>query len=159
MSRVTLQAITVNFTTLLSGDAAISIQVPDSFNGINDASNGRFLSHFEVWSDGGTMGDRLHNIRIEDTDLILQGAGIPTGGFPNYPVIYYLEDTSVTETTNFKRGLSIFPDTPVVINKLDSREPFDFIPSGFYIKGTFTTANGLLIGQKIRINVFWGKLI
>ena len=82
----------------------------------------------------------------------------PTTLFPDYPVIISFQDDDVTESSTVKKGYFLAPGIPLEISKFDDREPFDFVPSGFYLKAKFKTSNSILPGQKIRVNFIWGKL-
>lgn len=154
MARVTFKPICIVYTANDSGEANISIKIPGTFSGVTDDKSGRFLKYLDVWTDTGTIGDRITGLRLEDTDLILQGLGL-SANFPDYPVIHYFQDQDMVETDNIKRGLFL-TDRRIRLEKIDEREPFEFIPSGFYLKASYL--NGALLGgQKIRVNVGWGK--
>lgn len=163
--RVILQPVSVVLTTGLSGTADLSMKVPGTFTGLTDDKNGRYFKGVKMWTDGGAMGDRIYALRLEDTDGILNtlyGLGQfpnPVTIFPNYPTLLSFQEDDIVETSTLLKGFFISPDQPLDIEKIDPREVFDFVPSGMYFRGTFKTANGLLLGQKIRINFYWGKLV
>lgn len=157
MGRITFQPISISLTTNGSGDANLSVRVPGTFTGPSDDKSGRFLKFIDVWSDSGTDGDRICDLRIEDSDAILAGIGL-SGNFADYPVLYYFEDREVEESASVKRGLYLINGL-TRLEKIDQRDPHNFIPSGMYLKGTFKTANVVALGQKVRINLGWGKNI
>lgn len=156
MSRVTFSPICMVFTADITGVANLSVKVPGTFNGITDDKNGRFLKYVDIWTDIGTNGDRLSDLRIEDTDTILQNLGISTAAFPDYPILYQFQDQDLVETASLKRGLFL-KDQLIHIERIDPRDPYDFIPSGFYLRATYINA-AALGGQKVRVNVGWGKI-
>lgn len=156
MGRITFAPLNVELTTDLGGSASLSVRVPGTFTGPTDDKNGRFLRYVELWPDSSSNGDRIYDCRIEDTDLILQGLGI-SGAFPSYPVLYYFQDQDIVETSTMKRGLFFSSRGPMRLEKIDPREPYDFVPSGMYLKATIDVSNPIPLGQKIRVNIGWGK--
>lgn len=162
-TRIILQPVSMVLTTNLSGTAALSLRIPGDFNGLTDDKNGRFFKGVEIWTDAGAVADRIYGLRLEDSDGILtalHGAGqfpVPSSVFPNYPVLLSFEEGEINETATLLKGFFIPPNKVLSIDKIDPREVFDFIPSGMYFKGTFQSSNGILGGQKVRINFYWGK--
>lgn len=147
-----MKSVCMAVETGLDGIANFSAKIPGTFNGVADNCNGRFLKSVQVWADSPANGDRLHNARVEDSDLILQGLGLHVN-FPNYPVLVYFEDEELDETSQIKKGFYIPESGALRMEKLDPRDNFDFIPSGMYLKGRITST----ALKTFRINCVWGK--
>lgn len=157
MSRISIQPVCLLLSTNDEGTAALSLKVPGTFAGATQEKSGRLIKYFDIWTIGGTEDDRIYDMRIEDTDEILRATG-QSGAFPDYPVLYYFQDQDIEEKDELKKGFLLKPAHTLHIERIDQvRDPFDFVPSGMYFKATFSTANETKSGQKLRMNVGWGK--
>lgn len=158
MPVVRLYPLGLKVVTGENGSVDFSLSVPGTFAGITDDKPGRFLSRIEVWTENGTDGDLFSDMRLEDEESLL----VPSGAsalFPLYPVLTYFEDRDITPTENMKRGIFIKPGQLHRVEKIDYREPYEFVPARMCIKGKFTSANVDPIGKVMRVNVIWGKLV
>lgn len=152
MSRVSLAANFVTVTTDITGVATFTIKIPGTFGGLGEATSGRFLQQLEFWSMSGTNGDKISGMKITDTDGVVPSP--VHASFPNYPDIVYFDDTAMSAGN---QGFLINPTQPLILNPIGGAQ-FQFVPSGLYLTGKFTTANVVLIGQQAYVNVHWGIL-
>lgn len=133
-----------------------ALKIPGTFAGLDGnayPTGGRWLKRAQIWTDSGAAGDKLTNLRIEDTD-----GKIPQplrALFPAYPVISYLMDQEVESPG--EGGLQIPPGIVLnvePIDPLDSRG-LQFIPSELYLCSTFNSS----ANKTCRINYIWGKYV
>lgn len=133
-----------------------ALKIPGTFAGIDGIAYptaGRWLKKTQIWTDVGAAGDKLTDLRIEDTD-----GKIPEGMrelFPDYPVISHLMDEEVQSPGD--AGLYIPPNAVLTIEPIDPLDArgLQFIPSELYLCSTFNST----ALKTCRINYIWGKYI
>lgn len=147
----------------INGRAPISIRVPGTFSGLKPSGvmipDGRFVKLIEFWCDTYSAGDRLYDLRAEDTDGIIP---VPARvAFAAYPVLFRFDESDLLETNGMSRGLWLRSSSTIRFSPFDDGgdAALDFIPSGVYLVGTFEAGDGLLgNGRKVRANLSWGKI-
>lgn len=147
-----LAAVSQIQTTDITGKASFAIKIPGTFGGLPaglyEPSSGRNISKVDFWTIDGTDGDRLTNMRVEDTDGILSAI---SANFPSYPVIQYFQDQVADSSL---RGFYISPNWPLTMTPV-SGDAYAYVPSGLYLCADFTSANILGIGRKVVCNITW----
>lgn len=145
-------AISQILTTDLAGNASFSFKVPGTFAGLPmglyEPSSGRNIQKVDIWTVAGTEGDRITNMRVEDTDGVLAAI---SGNFPNYPVIQYFQDQAADSNL---RGFYISASRVLSMTPV-SGEAYAYIPSGLYLCADFNTANVVGIGHRVICNITW----
>src|ERR1051326_6278051 len=123
-------------TTDETGAASGCMKIPGTFSGIDGFSanpitgllpDGRYLKQAQIWTENGSPGDRVTNIRVEDMDGILSAV---SGSLPYYPVVQYLSDQDITEDDEVSDGLGVPQNTVISITPIDpiDNRGLQFIP-------------------------------
>lgn len=140
----------------LNGIATVSLKVPGTFAGIDGklaTFSGRMPQKLGFFWGTPQEGDTCTDLRIEDTDLLLQGViGNPAAValFPAYPIIKTIQDSGVAAGNQgfYIAQTSLFNVDIIAGNK---------IPSGFYIIGVFKRGSALGI-DNMYVNIAWDDL-
>lgn len=147
-------------TTDDSGVVSIKTKIPGIFTGVNGFVSpfpqGRYFKKAQIWTENGSQGDSITNLRIEDTDGVL---GAASAAFTHYPVIQTLYDSDVASNGGATSGGLGIPAGEIM--EISAIDPIDnrglvFVPAQMYLCSDFIAGDGAS-GRTIRVNYIWGK--
>lgn len=158
MGNIVLYPASSRVLTGEDGTASVCLRVPGTFNG-NDGfseppSDGRYLREIQVWTEDGTGGDQVKNIRIEDDLKVLGAAAVL---FKDYPVIQNMADVSATGE-GISDGLIIPMGRMITLGPIDSiqNRGLRFIPAEVSLCFDVVAGDGAS-GRAFCANYLWGK--
>lgn len=138
-----LQMSNMSSLNIAPGDsAAVTMQIPGTFGGVNPPADGRYIDEGEAWFYPGADGDRVTSIVLSDNDNLLgAGAGYVLGTY---------HDAQVSANN---QGWILHPVFPTEVSTLGW---YGFIPAGMYMTITVKRAASASANGNFYCNLKWG---
>ncbi len=147
---------TTGTTDAITGLGTATLKIPGTFSGIDPSLptfQGRLPLQLAVYFAVPLAGDTCTDLRVEDTDLLIEAAiGLPAtlAIFPLYPI---LRSTSDLAASSGNRGF-YFPVQETF--KIPPELKYKMVPSGCYLVADFAKAT--TVADTVYINIMWDDL-